>query len=115
MEITEERLDGGITVVALAGRLDNSSVESTERKLLELIERDTRSLVLDLSGLAYIRSAGLHVLFVIARKLKTQKGDLVLCAVQRYVKEVFEISGFSTIFPFCETHELALASLQPPR
>jgi stage II sporulation protein AA (anti-sigma F factor antagonist) len=115
MEITEERLDGGIAVVGLAGRLDTGSVESTEKRLLELIDAETRSLVLDLAGLTYISSAGLRVLLVIARKLKSQKGGVVLCAVQRYVKEVFDISGFSTIFPFCDTREQALASVQPPR
>ena len=46
-----------------------------------------------------------------AKALKGKGGKLVVCAVQRYVKEVLDLSGFSSILPLCATREEAITSV----
>ena len=65
-----------------------------EQKLFECIENGTQRLILDFQDLDYISSAGLRVILKATKNLKSAEGKLVLCAMQDYVKEVFEISGF---------------------
>ncbi len=60
--------------------------------------------------LHYISSAGLRVLLAAAKQLKTADGELRICDLNEVVKEVFDISGFSTIFKIFENETEALDS-----
>ncbi len=53
-----------------------------------------RKLILNLENLDYISSAGIRVMLKTTKDLKRMEGNIVLCALQDYVKEVFEIAGF---------------------
>lgn len=110
MDIHEEKL-GDVAVVGLKGRLDAASVAATEKHLVGLATSGIKGLVLDLAGLEYISSAGLRVLLVTAKTTKAKGGKMVVCAVQRYVKEVFDISGFSSVFPLVGTRDEAVAAV----
>jgi anti-anti-sigma factor len=110
MEISEDK-QGDVLTLSLKGRLDAASSKSTEEKILKLIDAGERRLVIDLSGLAYISSVGLRVLMVVAKKLKTVQGKVALCALQPSVKQVFEIAGFTTIFPILDDRDKASASV----
>jgi len=70
--------------------------------------QDARAAILDLNGLDYISSAGLRVILLLAKNLKAKKGKLSLCSVSGPVKDVFMISGFSTIIP---THDNRASAL----
>ena len=48
--------------------------------------------------LDYISSAGLRVLLAAAKQLKGIDGELRICSLNEVVREVFDISGFTTIF-----------------
>jgi anti-sigma B factor antagonist len=110
MEITEQRADGA-TVLQLSGRLDGTSSATTDTKLADAVGRNP-TLILDLAALDYISSAGLRVLLKAAKQAQTAKQKLVLAGLQPSVKQVFEISGFSTLFATFATREDALGSLR---
>ena len=95
-------------VVALIGRMDAVSAPDFDTQIEEQIDKGENNLILDLSGLAYISSAGLRSILTLAKKLRTKEGDLVLCGLQDVVNEVFEVSGFSTIFEICGSLEEAM-------
>ncbi len=109
MEISEEKLEDGTVVVGLDGRLDPMTVTSVQDRLSGLIAQGPPRLVLDLSQLSYVSSAGLRVLLTTAKQVSAGQGKLILCAPQPHVKEVFDISGFSAILNICETREQATA------
>jgi len=48
--------------------------------------------------LNYISSSGLRVFLVIQKKMVALKGQFKLCNLQPGIKEIFDISGFSSIF-----------------
>jgi anti-sigma B factor antagonist len=107
MEVTEKRQNGVIILVP-KGRLDSTTSDEFEKKLLGLVTAGETNLILDFKDLDYISSAGLRVLLKAAKELKRKNGRLVFCAVKDYIKEIFELSGFVTFFPIHSTLEESL-------
>lgn len=97
MDIIENK-NGDVVVLKLIGRLDTNTSQSLSDKAIGLIDGGLNKLVLDLAELNYISSAGLRVLLMLAKKLKSIGGKVALASLQDNVKEVFELSGFSSIF-----------------
>ena len=95
-------------VVSVTGRMDAVSAPDFDTQVEEQVDKGESNLVLDLSGLDYISSAGLRSMLTLAKKLKAKEGVLVLCGLQDVVNEVFEVSGFSTIFEIFGSLEEAM-------
>lgn len=110
MEITETKHDE-YSIFKLNGRLDSNTAMSFEQKLFESIENGAQRLILDFQDLDYISSAGLRVILKATKSLKSSNGRLVLCSMQDYVKEVFEISGFDSFLPIEATVDDALKAV----
>ena len=83
-------------IVAIAGSLD-STTSPEAQKALDAVVAGAKHVLLDCSGLDYISSAGLRVLLGAAKKLRASGGTLGMFGLNQSVREVFEISGFSTI------------------
>ena len=99
-------------VIAPTGRLDQSNADAFKTELaphLEQCAKDQDRVVLDLSGLDYISSAGLRVLMLAAKQTKAQGGTLMLSGLQPLVKEIFEISRFTLLFEIAPSVREALA------
>jgi anti-sigma B factor antagonist/stage II sporulation protein AA (anti-sigma F factor antagonist) len=54
-------------------------------------------IILDLSKLNYISSAGLRILMIAAKQVKAQQGTIAVAAMQPVVREIFEISKFTFV------------------
>ena len=80
-----------------------------EQRLADIIAQGATYVVVQCSGLVYISSAGLRSVLVSGKKLQAQQGRLVFVALQDTVQEVFEISGFSSLFQTFASEEAALA------
>jgi anti-sigma B factor antagonist len=102
MEVLEKRQDG-ICILELLGRLDSNTSPEFEKKIFEVIDDGTRSVVVNFASLDYISSAGLRVLLKAAKELKRSDGKIVLCSMKDYIKEVFEIAGFVSLFPIASS------------
>ena len=99
-----------VELVRVSGRIDSSNAAEFDRVLKEVGSRK-HNVVLELSGVEYISSAGLQTILANAKKLENLNGEILLVHLSGAVKEVFEISGFDTIFPIFDDREAALASL----
>jgi len=111
MEIVEARW-GLALVLEFRGRLDVNTSSMTQEKLLALIQKGYIRLALDLSHLEYISSAGLRVLLAILKKTKSCNGKIVLFGFRNYIKGIFDIVGFSALFPMYASAEEALAAFR---
>jgi anti-sigma B factor antagonist len=98
MEVVEKK-QNGICILGLLGRLDSNTSPEFEKKIFGVIEDGTRGVIVDFESLDYISSAGLRVLLKAAKELKRSEGKIVLCSMKEYIKEVFEIAGFVSLFP----------------
>lgn len=90
------------TIITVEGRLDSSNSGELEKVLLECRSAGKNDLVIDFSGLDYISSAGLRVLLMAAKSAKAAGGQVVLAALNANVRQVFDISGFTSLFPIIE-------------
>jgi anti-sigma B factor antagonist len=112
MDIAQER-DGDVVILKLVGRLDSNTAKSAEDGLAGVLSGGaTPRVVIDMSQLAYISSAGLRVLLAAAKKAKQGGGKLALFGLLANVREVFSISGFDTIFSILPGRSAALAAVR---
>ena len=113
MEFAQVRY-ADVVVVSVSGRVDHSNADQFKAGLAPSLAGCSASghkLLLDLSGLEYISSAGLRVLMLAAREAKGQGGTLAVCALQPVVREIFEISRFNVVFRLCPDRGAALVEL----
>lgn len=103
-----EKAENGITVLTISGRLDANTSGNLEARFLQSVETGASRFVFNLDGLEYVSSAGLRSLLLAAKKVKAIQGILVLAHLSEQVKEVFDMSGFSSIFKICATEDEAL-------
>jgi anti-sigma B factor antagonist len=96
------------TIVCVGGRMDTVSAPEFESKIQERIARGVKRLVVDLSGLEYISSAGLRCILVAGKGASATGGQLCCCGLKGVVKKVFDVSGFTTLFPVYDSLEDAL-------
>ena len=100
MEIIEQQQDDA-WIFRIDGRLDSNTAPDLETTVFRAIENGARHMVIDFEALAYISSAGLRVILKTAKDLKRLEGKLVLCAMQDYVREVFENIRFRHLSSHC--------------
>jgi len=98
----------GVNLAALEGRLDTATVPAVEPGLLAMVAG--KGLVLDLSGVRFVSSAGLRVLLKVAKAARAGGQRFAACGLQPAVHEVFEIGGFLQIIPVFGTRGEAIAS-----
>jgi anti-anti-sigma factor len=97
----------GIAVVSLSGRIDAVSAPDFERQVSNEIQGGEDRWVFDFSGIDYISSAGLRSLLFLAKQMKGRGARLELCCLKGMVKEVFDLSGFTSMFSISESVEEA--------
>lgn len=108
MNISFEKL-GGILLIALEGKISSVNAAQAEADIMAQIAKGESDLLVDMTSLDYISSAGLRVVLLVAKKLKQSGGVLALYGMQPQIREVFDISGFLTILTVTDTREQALA------
>lgn len=115
MEITYDRRDAAV-VVTVSGSIDTLTSGSLAESLAEQIETGARRLVLDMSGVDYISSAGLRSLLAAVKLARRQGGDFRLAEVDQLVLKVLTLSGFTSILKLYDDVGQAVASFahQPP-
>ena len=109
MDILEKKT-GEVNVISLSGRLDAYGANDVEKKLDSLIDTGQTQLVVDLKDLEYISSSGLRVFLASLKKVRKQQGDMKLAGLQPFIKEVFDIAGFTQLFTMFDTEETAITS-----
>ena len=94
----DDQKENGVSVCMLRGRLDGNTSEQADRHLHEREQKEaTGDLILDLSELDYLSSAGLRIFLMSAKRAKSQNRQIVLAAPNENVQQVLTISGFSSI------------------
>ena len=107
MEITL-RKENAVNVISAQGRMDAVSAPDFDNFLEKLLSTGETNFIIDCKHLEYISSAGLQSILKAAKKLETTGGRILLCNLRGAVKDVFEISGFDSIFEIYDSSEAAL-------
>ncbi|MEN8190845.1 MAG: STAS domain-containing protein [Thermodesulfobacteriota bacterium] len=107
MECTTTK-EGKLFIVDVAGRLDANTAGKFESNCSDWLAQGETDMIVDMSGVDYISSAGLRSILISAKKLRVHDGDIVFCGLQGMVEEVFKMSGFEKMFKVFATREQAV-------
>ena len=111
LKISTER-KGNALILSPVERIDSSVARDFEEFVQDRVAEGNNKLIVDFSEISFISSAGMRVLLIYAKKLRTGGGGkLVLCNMRDSIREIFSISGFDHIITICGTQEESLASL----
>ena len=105
----KENREGQVLVLSPQGRLDSANAREFQALVMGRIDGGEKSMIMDLSGLAYISSAGIRVMQLASKALKESGGQFMLCAMKDHISNVFRISGFDRVIAIAGTLEDALA------
>jgi len=94
MVINVEEKQDKTYVLCPEGNLDYVTSSELEQKVNEVASLANK-MVIDLSKIEYIASAGLRVL-VLADELMKQKGGMVIANMNDYVSEILKMTGFDS-------------------
>ncbi|HEX9370257.1 MAG TPA: STAS domain-containing protein [Roseiflexaceae bacterium] len=103
MEITHKRLNR-VDLLTIVGRLDAASAPQLRQQIEALFDEGRCRLVLDLAGLEYVASPGLRVLIEARKRARDRKitdlegGDVRIANLPPRIKEVFDLTGFTSLF-----------------
>jgi len=107
----EERQLGQVTILNLHGKLVLGEPTSRLRdRLVHLIEEGRKNILLNLSELEYMDSAGLGVLTSSFATVNKAGGAMKLVAVQGRVMDLMQLTKLITVFDVFENESLAVVS-----
>lgn len=92
------------------GSIDTGTSSDLEITLMEGIEQGMRWIVLDMTDVRYISSAGIRVLIICAKSLKSKNGELKLSTLNMTVNNIIEKTGLKKVFPIFPDNKSAIQS-----
>jgi anti-sigma B factor antagonist len=106
-------LPPGLAVVAVVGEIDQATAPRLKTELLTAIARTSPRLVIDLSGVTFIDSAGLTVILAARQRAKAHGGDTYLVGPTKQVRKVLAITSLDRLLEIHETLETVQAAQSP--
>ncbi len=102
--------ENGISIITVNGTVDALSSYTLENDLLELMSSGDLFIVIDMSDMDYITSAGLRSLLVAAKMVSIKKGFMALCRLNEDVKKIFGMVNFESVLNIYEDLDSSLSA-----
>ncbi len=100
LKVVREDAGRGIVVLRLRGPIDSHTYRTFAAEIERAIVPDTVGLVVDMSGVDYVSSAGAGALIGAYTRLESRQGGMVLAGVQAAVEDTFRVLGLTQLFVF---------------
>ena len=97
-------------ILALEGEIDLHRSEEIKETLRPLIDQKTQRILIDLSGVNYIDSAGLAVFIETLQRVKSYGGRFAVFGLRESVRSIFEIARLDQVFQIFPDEAAAQAS-----
>jgi len=101
----------GIICITINGHTNEVLTRDDENSIWQTLKEDKHHLLFDLGALEYLRSAELRVILDVVKEMKRKNGKVVLCTLNKYVKETFEVSGVGAFLPIADSVESGIKAL----
>ena len=99
-----------VDVIAVSGRIDSSNANELEAAFQELAGEGRYKLVLELSGIEYMSSAGLRAMVAALRECRKHSGDVRVASPSPRMGEVLNLAGLDSVFSVHEDEVSAVGS-----
>ena len=110
MELKFENINE-VTLISINGSLDTNTSPEAESSINQSIMDGNRKFIIDLENTDYVSSAGLRIFLATAKKLLSEGGTFKLASPNSVVREILEMSGFTSILDVRDTREDALNNM----
>ena len=111
MEITTTQFKH-CDLVKVTGRIDSATAPQLAEAIARIQDAGRYKIVIDMSGVEFISSAGLRVLIASLKNCRRyNRGDLLLAAMPKNIYSVFDLAGFTSIFKIYEDVLTAVGTL----
>jgi anti-sigma B factor antagonist len=107
VSITEE---GGVSKIKLEGSIDGKTAPMVRDQITPALEKADR-VILDMTQVNYLSSAGLRLLLLIYREFTARKGKLVLLNVSPEIQSVMSHTGFLNFFTLAGSETEAMRAV----
>ena len=97
----------GVTCVELEGSIDGKTAPQIREELSAALPQ-VQKLIIDMSRVDYLSSAGLRLLLLLYREIASRKGRLVLVRVSPDIRTVMSHTGFLSFFTLVDSQQEAL-------
>jgi len=101
---------GQVTVVEISGDIDSNTAPLAQDQVLPLAQPGSK-ILLDMSGVEYMSSAGLRMLLSMYRQISRGSGDIVLVGLSEQIKDTMSVTGFLNFFTTRDTVDEGLQAL----
>jgi anti-sigma B factor antagonist len=109
MRISETR-SGAVTVLKPEGPILEPDADALKQKLMATLGASLGRFVLDLSAVPYLDSKGLEALVEVTEEMSASGQALRLCAPNKTVREVLELTDLASMFDHFEDTNTAVRS-----
>ena len=104
----EKNHKGNIWTMQLIGRFDAQTAPIVEKELLQVLQGEIKMCIVDFEQVDYISSSGLRVLLSFLKESNEKKVACRLAALKPAIQQIFELSGFDSLFTIFDTVDQAL-------
>jgi anti-sigma B factor antagonist len=110
MDVTASTADE-VTTVTLTGDIDGKTAGPTQERVLPLIPSDGK-ILLDMSGVGYMSSAGLRMLLLLYRQAVARRSRIALVGLSDEIRDTMSSTGFLDYFVTAPTLEEGVGALR---
>lgn len=96
-----------VYTVELKGSLDSETTPQLDEELEKIIDKKTKAVVFNMSGVDYINSVGIRLIVTLKKTLEAQQASFVLTNLQPKIKKIFEIMRILTVIDVFDDVEVA--------
>ncbi len=100
-----------IHVVEIIGDIDGKTAPALREQVDGLLEPEVK-ILLDMSGVEFMSSAGLRVLLATYRQVSSNQGQVALVSPSEEIRDTMSMTGFLRFFTVCDTLDDGVAALQ---
>jgi anti-anti-sigma factor len=96
----ETKIDkiGDETLITVIGRMDTMNAKQFEQDIQPLLKEPKLNVSVDCADLLYISSSGLRTFITLLKYSKTVNGSITMKNMRPEVREIFDMTGFSSFF-----------------
>ena len=101
MNVTSSTVDS-IIVIEASGSIDSKTAPEFERTAMAAVQGQSE-VIIDLTNVEFLSSAGLRVLLMIYRQVKAKSGKVVLVGTSEEIQDIMANTGFLSFFSTADT------------
>ncbi|NQT90026.1 MAG: STAS domain-containing protein [Candidatus Omnitrophica bacterium] len=91
LNVIVEKKQEGVFLIKPQGRIDSDTYTELEKELEPILAQGPKGIILNMSGVDYISSAGLSVVFKTKKTIDANNGTFALTNLQPQVRKVFDV------------------------